>query len=71
MDWLLKGVIVWVSIDVLLIASIWYLSQTIMQLWPDWWREVVVDTLEPDFTDDLLVFPDEVKRADVYAVDLN
>lgn len=50
MEWLLKGIILWLSFDLILISTFWYLTVTIKQLWPGWWKEVIVDDLaEPDF----------------------
>jgi hypothetical protein len=45
MEWLLKGAILWLSIDLVVISTLWYLSLTLNQLWPDWWKKVIVDTI--------------------------
>ena len=34
---------IWFSISILVIATSWYLTATIPQRWPDWWRRIVVD----------------------------
>lgn len=49
MEWLLKGAILWLSLDLALISTVWYFSVTVSRLWPDWWRNVIVETVEPDF----------------------
>ena len=43
MDWLLKLALVWLSIDIVIIASVWYAVATIRPLYPGWWRRVIVD----------------------------
>jgi len=43
MDWLLKFVVLWLSIDVVIIATAWYAATLIKPQWPNWWRRVVVD----------------------------
>lgn len=48
MEWLLKVIVIWLSVDVVLIATIWYVVVTVQQLWPDWWARVVADSLDPD-----------------------
>lgn len=47
MEWLIKGVIIWFSIDVVLIATCWYLSFIGPRFWPDWWKAVIVDDTLP------------------------
>ena len=43
MDWLLKLIVIWLSIDILIVASVWYAVSTIRPLYPNWWRRVIVD----------------------------
>jgi|GEM_PF-6044156 len=43
MEWLLKLVVIWLSIDILIIATGWYFVTTIKPLCPGWWKRVVVD----------------------------
>ena len=69
MEWLLKGAILWLSIDLVVISTLWYLSLTISQLWPDWWRKVIVDTIEPDFADEFYGYSYEVEGVALYPVE--
>lgn len=43
MDWLFKFVMIWLSIDIFIIATDRYAAVVIKTLWPNWWRRVVVD----------------------------
>jgi hypothetical protein len=43
MDWLLKLVVIWFSLDVVLIATGWYAISTIKIQFPNWWRRVICD----------------------------
>ncbi|MDH3675436.1 MAG: hypothetical protein OES12_08055 [Anaerolineae bacterium] len=43
MDWFLKFVVIWLSFDIVIIASVWYAVSTIRPLYPNWWRRVIVD----------------------------
>jgi hypothetical protein len=70
MEWLLKGAILWLSIDLVVVSTLWYLSLTIRQLWPDWWRKVIVDTIKPDFADELYDYSCEVGGVALYPVEL-
>lgn len=46
MDWLLKLVIIWLSFDILTLATVWYAVNVIKPRCPHWWKQVVVD-IEP------------------------
>ena len=59
MEWVVKGVIIWLSFEVIVITTIWYLCQTIPQLWPTWWRVIVVD-VEPGYREQLYLHLNEV-----------
>jgi len=48
MDWLLKFTVIWISIDIVIAATIWYGISTIRPRYPNWWRRVVVDD-EPEY----------------------
>lgn len=37
--------IVWLSLDGLIIATGWFAVATIKPRWPEWWRRVVADEL--------------------------
>jgi len=43
----LKIVTLWLSFDIILLATGWYLATTVRPLCPDWWRKVVVDEVSP------------------------
>jgi hypothetical protein len=43
MDWLLKFLLIWLSIDVVIIATGWYAVTVIKPYFPNWWRRAVVD----------------------------
>ena len=47
MDFLLKVVVIWLSVDIVLIATIWYSTVTIKKLWPDWWTQNVATAYNP------------------------
>lgn len=46
MTWLSNAMIVWLSLDVLIIAAGWYAVAIIKPHWPDWWRRVVADEMQ-------------------------
>jgi hypothetical protein len=43
MDWLLKLIVIWLSIDIVMIASAWYVASVIRPLAPDWWKKHIID----------------------------
>lgn len=43
MDWLLKVFVVWFCIDIVTVATGWYLGNTIMVRFPNWWRQNICD----------------------------
>jgi hypothetical protein len=52
MDWLLRLVVIWFSLDVVIIATGWYAKSTIKVQFPNWWRRVICDKgpeIEPEF----------------------
>jgi hypothetical protein len=42
MEWFLKLVVIWVSIDVVIIATAWYIVSVIKPHFPNWWRQTIV-----------------------------
>ena len=54
MMWLLELLIIWLSIDIIICATYWYLIKTIKPVYPGWWkRNIVFEVasyfdLEPD-----------------------
>lgn len=59
MDWLLEALAIWLSLDVLFIATIWYATLSLPRLWPNWWQQNVVATIEPGVDD---IAEPELKR---------
>jgi hypothetical protein len=43
MEWFLKFIVIWFSIDVVIIATAWYAVSVIKPHFPNWWRQIVVD----------------------------
>jgi hypothetical protein len=41
MDWLLKCIVLWLSLDVIIITTGWYAVTTIEPRYPDWWNKNV------------------------------
>ncbi|MFN8453511.1 MAG: hypothetical protein U0401_02390 [Anaerolineae bacterium] len=46
MNWLLQIITIWISLDIVLVATAWYAVKTIKPLFPNWWKQVVID-IEP------------------------
>ncbi len=46
MDWFLKFLVIWLSFDILTIATVWYAVKVIKPRCPNWWKQVIVD-IEP------------------------
>ena len=46
MNWLFNTVLIWLAIDLFMIGTIWYAAAILPQLWPNWWRHVMVDTVD-------------------------
>lgn len=45
---LLKFATVWLILDVIIIAVMWYFSTVIKPRCPDWWRRMIADQNPPD-----------------------
>lgn len=43
MMWVLYFIVLWLSASVVILATGWYAAASLKQLWPEWWRQVVVD----------------------------
>ena len=50
MEWIVKLAVIWLSLDILIIATAWYASTVIRPYFSNWWRQVVIDN-EPTFKD--------------------
>ncbi len=42
MDWLLKFIVIWLSFDIIVLATVWYAVATIKPRFPGWWQRVIV-----------------------------
>jgi hypothetical protein len=49
MIWWFQLIVVWLSIDVVIIATGWYAITTIKRYFPNWWERVIACEVEPDF----------------------
>ena len=47
-EWFLKFIIVWVSTDIVILVTWWYLKNAVRPSYPEWWRRVIVDE-DPDY----------------------
>jgi hypothetical protein len=50
MSWLLQLIIIWLSIDILIIATGWYSITTIKPYFPNWWKCTIAD-FEPELAE--------------------
>ena len=62
MDWLLYVLVIWISLDIIILATCWYACTTIAPRWPELWRQIVVDD-EPEMN---LQLPGPENRKAVY-----
>lgn len=42
MDFLLKLIVVWLGVDIVIVATCWYAAALVKTFWPGWWRRVIV-----------------------------
>jgi hypothetical protein len=47
MSWLLQLIVIWLSLDILIIATGWYAVTTLKPYFPNWWKRTIAD-VEPD-----------------------
>ena len=47
MSWSLQLIVIWLSLDILIIATGWYAVTTIKPYFPNWWKRTIAD-VEPD-----------------------
>lgn len=43
LEWLLIFVIIWLCLSVIIIATSWYMAETLQPFIPNWWKRVIVD----------------------------
>ncbi len=48
MSWWLQLIIIWLSIDIIIIATGWYML-TLKQYFPDWWERVIACEVKSGF----------------------
>lgn len=48
MVWWLQLIIVWLSIDLIVLVTGWYVT-TLKQYFPNWWERVIACEVEPEF----------------------
>ncbi len=46
MEWWLKLILIWLSLDVLLVATGWFLITTIKPRYSRWWQRNIADEYE-------------------------
>jgi hypothetical protein len=49
MMWWLKFIAIWLSIDIVILATGWYAVNTLKKYFPRWWERVIAYEVEPDF----------------------
>ncbi len=49
MAWWLQLSLLWLSIDIVIIATAWYGITTLKPHFPNWWKRVIAD-VEPNYT---------------------
>jgi len=40
---LIKIAALWLSFDIVVIATVWYASRTLPALWPEWWKQKIIN----------------------------
>ena len=48
LEWLLNFSIMWISVDIVIFATVWYLATTIKPRYPNWWKRIIADN-DPNF----------------------
>lgn len=43
MESVLDFIILWLSLDIIIVATGWYMVATIKPRYPNWWRRTIVD----------------------------
>ena len=49
MDLLVKITTLWLALDFLILATVWYAASTLQPRFPGWWRAVVCDRAPESF----------------------
>ena len=48
MAWWLQFLLIWLSVDIVVIATGWYSVTTLKPNFPNWWKRVIAD-MEPNY----------------------
>ena len=56
MFWLLQLIVIWLTIDILVITTGWYAVTTIKPYFPNWWKRTIAD-IEPEIIVETLETP--------------
>jgi hypothetical protein len=48
MDWIFKLIVLWLSFDIVMVSTSWYIKSIIEPRWPEWWERAIVG-VEPRF----------------------
>ena len=48
MSWWLKFIIIWLNIDLVILATSWYAVYTLKRYFPRWWEKVIACEVEAD-----------------------
>ncbi len=43
MELLVKIATIWLALDLMIVATIWYATNTLQVVFPNWWKAVVCD----------------------------
>ncbi len=52
MSWSLQLIVIWLSLDILIIATGWYAVTTLKPYFPNWWKRTIAD-VEPEIVESL------------------
>jgi hypothetical protein len=47
LEWLLMFAIIWLCLSVIIIATGWYMAESLQSFFPNWWKRVIADD-EPE-----------------------
>lgn len=49
MTWWLEFIVIWLCIDLVVLATGWYAVTTLKRYFPDWWQRAIAYEVESDF----------------------
>jgi uncharacterized protein involved in cysteine biosynthesis len=47
-SWWLEFIVIWLSVDIVIIATGWFTVSTIKTFFPNWWERVVASEVDTD-----------------------